>query len=128
MAERAVIKPDGSPPPSITHYGERTLKKPSDNNGLHAKAAAPILIDSVPAELWLLLADLHGALMYLEKRENPSYAATFPMIHRHAWCTYDEIIGVLPGLTISDEKRQLLAARLAVLETRLTQLGDNPSS
>ena len=101
--------------------------KPSDN-GLHAKAAASILIDSIPPELWLLLADLHGALMYLEKRESPLYAAIFPMIHRQAWCTYDKIIGVLPGLTINGEKRQLLEARLAVLEARLTQLGDNPSS
>jgi uncharacterized membrane protein YccC len=85
---------------------------------------APGLVDSDTTGMWLLMADLHYALSYLGEEDRQRHAATFPTIQRHARRTYDELVGLLPRLTISADNRRQLEAQLAVLKTRLIQLGE----
>jgi len=101
----------------------------NQSSGKHLLSeVAPNLLDSDPTGMWLLMADLQYALTYLDEKEGQRYAATFPAIQRHARRTYDEIVGLLPRLTISDENRRQLEARISVLKTRLIQLGEDISS
>jgi hypothetical protein len=65
---------------------------------------APSLIDLDKTGLALLLTDLQVALGYRDRKEAQASAATFQTIQRHARRTYDEVVGLLPRLTISDER------------------------
>jgi hypothetical protein len=85
---------------------------------------APGLLDSDTTGMWLLMADLQYALRYLDKKNAPRRAATFPTVQRHARHTYDELVGLLPRLTISDDNRRQLEAQLSVLKARLILSGE----
>lgn len=108
----------------VARHGRRSVTNLISGKHLLSEVA-PNLLDSDPTGMWLLMADLHYALTYLDEKEAPRYAATFPTIQRHARRTYDELVGLLPRLTTSDENRRQLEAQIAVLKTRLIQLGED---
>jgi|SRR6185312_7543301 len=89
----------------------------------------PPLLDADYTGIALLMTDLQVALTYLDCKEGRRDTASFQAILRHARRTYDELLGVLPHLSISDDNRRHLDLQLPVLQMRLMRFGEEfPSS
>ena len=86
---------------------------------------APNLINSDRTGVQLLLTDLQVALTFLDGKDTNRDVATVLTIQRHARRTYDEVVGLLPHLTISDARRRELQVQISVLKARLVQLGQD---
>lgn len=72
----------------------------------------------------LLLTDLHAAVVYLERMVTQPQATGVQTFRGYARHIYDEMIGTMPRLVISDDDRRRLESQIAVLKVRLVQLGE----
>jgi hypothetical protein len=109
-------------PSALVSNGRVSLGAPSDKHLLEKLTPNPG--DPDTSGISFLLTNLQVTLSFLDKMDTLRSTASVLAVQRHARRTYDEVIGLLQLLTISDADRLHIEERINLLRLRLIQLGE----